>query len=152
MLLQVALFHSFLWLRNTEKDKYHRISLYVESIHMNLFTKQKQTHRLRKQTYGYQGGKVSRRDKLGGWDIHTTIYKINNQQGPTIQHRKLCSIDHLNGKRIRKRIDICITESLCCMHETNITFVNQPSFIMTVSGGSLSSCVDEERSQLRELM
>ena len=26
---------------------------------MNLFTKQKQTHRLRKQTYGYQRGKVA---------------------------------------------------------------------------------------------
>ena len=25
---------------------------------MNLFTKQKQTHRLGKQTYGYQSGKV----------------------------------------------------------------------------------------------
>ena len=25
---------------------------------MNLFTKQKQTHRLQKQTYGYQKGKV----------------------------------------------------------------------------------------------
>ena len=25
---------------------------------MNLFTKEKQTHRLRKQTYGYQKGKV----------------------------------------------------------------------------------------------
>ena len=35
--------------------------LYVESkkvIQMNLFTKQKQTHRLRKQTYDYQRGKV----------------------------------------------------------------------------------------------
>ena len=40
----------------SEKDKYHMISLYVESktlIQMSLFTKQKQTHRLRKQTYGY---------------------------------------------------------------------------------------------------
>ena len=27
-------------------------------IQLNLFTKQKQTHRLRKQTYGYQRGKV----------------------------------------------------------------------------------------------
>ena len=27
---------------------------------MNLFTKQKQTHRLRKQTYGYQRGKGGR--------------------------------------------------------------------------------------------
>ena len=37
-------------------------------IQMNLFTKQKQTHRLRKQTYGYQRGKLGGRDKLGGWD------------------------------------------------------------------------------------
>ena len=36
----------------TEKDKYHMIS-----IQMNLFMKQKQTHRHRKQPYGYQRGK-----------------------------------------------------------------------------------------------
>ena len=35
---------------------------------MNLFTKQKQIHGLRKQTYGYQRGKEGGRDKLGGWD------------------------------------------------------------------------------------
>ena len=53
---------------------------------MNLFIKQKQTHRLRKQTYDYQKGKVGRRDKLVVWDghIHTTIFKINNQEGPTV--------------------------------------------------------------------
>ena len=47
---------------------------------MNLFTKQKQTHRLQKQIYGYQREKVEGRDKLGVWDqhIHTTIYKIDN--------------------------------------------------------------------------
>ena len=33
---------------------------------MNLFTKHNQTHRHRKQTYGYQRGK-GRRDKLGVW-------------------------------------------------------------------------------------
>ena len=37
-------------------------------IQMNLFTKQKQTHRLREQTYGYQGGRVGGRDRLGSWD------------------------------------------------------------------------------------
>ena len=37
-------------------------------IWMNLFTKQKQTHRLQKQTYGYQRRKVGERDKLGDWD------------------------------------------------------------------------------------
>ena len=35
---------------------------------MKLFTKQKQTHRLRKQTYDYQRGNVVERDKLGVWD------------------------------------------------------------------------------------
>ena len=41
--------------------------LYVESkrIQMNLFTKQKKTHRLCKQIYGYQRGKVGGGDKLG---------------------------------------------------------------------------------------
>ena len=34
-------------------------------IQMNLFTKQKQIHRHRKQTYGYQSGKEVERDKLG---------------------------------------------------------------------------------------
>ena len=74
---------------------------------MNLFTKQKQTHRCRKQTYGYQRGKGG--NKLGVWDLyiyiymytrtHThiyiykyTIYKIDNQQGPTVQHTELYSI------------------------------------------------------------
>ena len=36
---------------------------------MNLFTKQKQTHRHRKQIYGYQKGQVEEwEDKLGIWD------------------------------------------------------------------------------------
>ena len=36
-------------------------------IQMNVFTKQKQTHRLRKQTYGYQRGK-GERVKLGSYN------------------------------------------------------------------------------------
>ena len=37
-------------------------------IEMNLFTKQKKTHRLREQTYGYRGrGRVGG-DRLGVWD------------------------------------------------------------------------------------
>ena len=54
-------------------------------IQMNLLKKQKQTHRHRKQTYGYQRGKWGK-DKLGVRDqqIHTSIYKIDNQQGSTL--------------------------------------------------------------------
>ena len=53
---------------------------------MNLFTKQKQTHRNQKHSYGYQRVNVEGRDKSGTWDEHkhTTIYKIDNQQGPTV--------------------------------------------------------------------
>ena len=42
-------------------------------------------HRLRKPTHGYQRRKQGR-DKLGDWDlqIHTTICKIDQQQGPTV--------------------------------------------------------------------
>ena len=47
---------------------------------------------------------VGGRDKSGAWDehIHTTVYKIDNQQGPTVEHRELYSIfcNNLNGKRI----------------------------------------------------
>ena len=41
--------------------------------------KTEKTHKLRKQIYGYQRGKVEGRDKLGGWDehIHTIIYKAD---------------------------------------------------------------------------
>ena len=35
---------------------------------LTLFTKQKQTHRHRKQTYGYQRGKEMGKNKLGIWD------------------------------------------------------------------------------------
>ena len=37
-------------------------------IKINLFTKQKQTHRLQKQTYGYHRGKMRERDTLEVWD------------------------------------------------------------------------------------
>jgi len=54
-------------------------------IQMNLFTEQKQAHRFKKQTLVTKGEKW-----WGGinWefetDIHTTIFKIDNQQGPTL--------------------------------------------------------------------
>ena len=53
-------------------------------IQKNLFIKQKQTHRLWKQTYGYQRGKVEGRDGLRVWDwhMHTIVYGMNGQQGP----------------------------------------------------------------------
>ena len=37
-------------------------------VKVNRFTKQKQTHRYRKHTYGYEMGKAVGRDKLAVWD------------------------------------------------------------------------------------
>ena len=40
-------------------------------LQMNLFIKQKQTHSLQKQTYGYQRGQVEVEiGMVGGWDQH----------------------------------------------------------------------------------
>ena len=53
--------------RKTNIICYH---LHVESkkmVQMNLLTKQKLSHKCRKQTYGYQGGKGGR-ENLGDWD------------------------------------------------------------------------------------
>ena len=50
-----------------------------KKMQMNLFTKQKQTHRFREEIY--------REGKGGGvwdWDMHNTVYKTDNQQGPTV--------------------------------------------------------------------
>ena len=58
---------------------------------MNKLTKQKQSQRLRKQSYGYQRGKVWGWLKLGGWNwyIQTYIQKIDNRQESAVQHMEL---------------------------------------------------------------
>ena len=61
---------------------------------MNISMKQKQTHRHREQTCGCQGGEAQGRDGLGVWDqqMQTIIYKMDKQQGPTVQHEELYSV------------------------------------------------------------
>ena len=53
------------------------------------------------------------------WD--TAVYGIIGQQGPAIYHRELYTTlcDDLYGKRIRKRMGmcICVAESLWCTAE-----------------------------------
>ena len=92
---------------------------------MNLFTKEKQTHRHSKQAYGYQRG-------MGGgmdWEFGISRCKLvciewinskvllhstgNHIQYPVINH---------NGKEYEKEcVYICITESLCCTAVINTT-------------------------------
>ena len=92
-------------------------------IQMNLFPEQKPTHRLWKQIYGYQRRQVRGRNGLGVWDrhMHTMVDGITGLQGPAVYHGELYPIfcDDLNGKRIWKRMTmcICITEQLWCRAE-----------------------------------
>ena len=52
-----------------EKDRYHMISLtWNLKYETKVLTKQEQIHRLRKQTYGYQKGKLWGKGKLRVWD------------------------------------------------------------------------------------
>ena len=70
---------------------------------MNLFIKLKHTDRLKRMNLWLPGGEELGK-KQGVWDghAHTAIFKMDNQQGPTVQHRKLCSIlcNNLNEETI----------------------------------------------------
>ena len=54
--------------------------------------------------------------------VRIAIFKMDNQQGPTVEYRELCSMfcDTLNGKGVWERVDsyVCMAESLCCLPET----------------------------------
>ena len=45
-----------------------------------------------------KGESGERRGKFGDWDehVHTGIYQIDKQQGPTVQHRELYSVSYNN--------------------------------------------------------
>ena len=78
----------------SQKDKYHTIS-HVESkkmIQMNLFTKQTDSQTQKTNLWLPKG-------KGGGWinqdfviNRYTTVYKIDKQHRPTVQHREPYSI------------------------------------------------------------
>ena len=59
--------------------------------------------------------------------VHTAIFKMDNQQGPTVQHMEFCSVlcGSLDGRGIWERMDtcICMAESLRCSPETLTTLL-----------------------------
>ena len=58
------------------------------------------------------------------WDgpVHTAIFQMDNQPGPTGEHRELCSLlcDSLDGRGVWRRMDtcMCVAELLCCSPNT----------------------------------
>ena len=63
---------------------------------MNPLMKQKQTHGYREQICTCQMGGFWGRDVVGGWgqQLLAIIYKMDKQQGPTVQHGELYSISY----------------------------------------------------------
>lgn len=52
---------------------------------MKLFIKQKETHRLREQTYGcWVEGQGKGQLGSGDGHVHTAVFKTDNQQGHTV--------------------------------------------------------------------
>ena len=91
---------------------------------MNLHTKnptkhQKETHRLRKRTYDYQGERKGH--------VHTWTFKMDHQQGPnwTAQGNVLSVMWSLDGRQVWGRMDTCLylAESLRCSPETTTTLL-----------------------------
>ena len=98
----------------------HYVWELLEMIHMKLLIKQ--THRLRKRTYGCWG-----KGQWGLWEchVHTAIFKMDNQQAPIVQHTEICSVlcASLDGSEVEGRMNTCIrmAESLHCSPETTTT-------------------------------
>ena len=99
---------------------------------MNLFTKQNRLTDLEKELMVARrlgGWRMERRDSQGVWDghVHTAILKMDDQEGPAVQHRELCSMlcDSLDGRGVQGRMGtcICMSESLCCPPETITTLL-----------------------------
>ena len=57
-----------------------------------------------------------------GVSVHVAIFKMDNQQGPAVQHRELCSVlcGSLDERGVWGRMDtcVCMAESLCCPPKT----------------------------------
>ena len=64
----------------TQKDKYHMLSLIWGIDKCTYLQNRNKSHRCRKQTYAHQGG-MGGRDNLGDWDWHidTTIRKTRQR-------------------------------------------------------------------------
>ena len=55
------------------------------------------------------------------------IFKADNQEGPIVQHKELCSMlcGSLDGSGVWGRMDtcVCMAQSLCCPPETTMSSV-----------------------------
>ena len=73
--------------------------------------------------------KIGRRDSQGVRDghVHTAVFKMDNQQGPTVQHKKVCLMLYgsLDGRGVQGRMEtwISMADFLCCPPETTTLLI-----------------------------
>ena len=111
----------------TEKEKFHMTSLVCEIeeeiMQMYLLTKQKETHKLRKQTYGLQGEEWGERIvREFGMDMDRVLYLkwiTSKDLLYSAWNSARCYCGSLEGRRVWRRMDMCIcmAESLHCSPE-----------------------------------
>ena len=70
---------------------------------------------------------VARGKGWGDWCVHTAMFKTDDQQHPTVQHRELSSVlcGSLDWGGVCRRLDtcICMAESLRCSPEAITTLL-----------------------------
>ena len=106
-------------------------SIAPQEMNIALCPKYTQNHlKIKYQKYTlFPRGKDGGRNSQVVWDchVHTAIFKMDNQQGPTVQHREHCSMlcGSLDGRGVWWRMDTCIrmAESLCYPPETITTLL-----------------------------
>ena len=100
---------------------------------MNLPAEQKQTRRHRKQTYDYQRGQDGWIGSLGLAYAHCGIWN-DFPTGTSCIALYPIFYNNLYGKRISKRMDmcICITEITLLYRRNYYNIVNQPYFNKTL--------------------
>ena len=118
---------------------------------MNLFSKQKETHRHRKQTYGYQrekgeGGGINYE---AGINIYTQLcikQATNNDLLYSTGNYTQYYVTIYKGKNIYTHINICAAELLCCTPKTDASLVAQ-TVKPTCNAGDLGSIPGLEDTQ-----
>ena len=74
---------------------------------------------LKSRRQGKDAGEGTVRELVGHGHAHTAIFKMDNQQGPTVQHRELCSMlcGSLDGRGVWGRMDARVWLSPFTAHQ-----------------------------------
>ena len=119
---------------HSDKEKYHMtffiLGLYKEMLQMNLFTKNRLIdleNRLMVTSGEGWGEGIFREFEVVHTHVHTAVFKMDNQQGPSVYLRELCLMlgGSPDGSRVWGRMDTCIyvSESVCSAPETITTLL-----------------------------